>query len=407
MDTHLENGSERSNVSLILLDQPALGKIINYLDCKSFHSLLLTCRKLSSFVYFPETWNNNVLCRRGRYLLDHCLFSTKNSKRRKTDAGGIDPLKLNIMDILQKALDCCSFLGSIVPSQITYTWDTWGPVFGKLHSLVLSHKYIDEYGVPRAACGMDHIFITLELPSGKQLQLLYSNFFDGIGEHEEEEAIKAAIGSVPIIYNTQSSGGVLNSQSSYWRGVIQDDGKAPSDDLDCLNSICRILEEEIGEVSPDGINGGLIKEFVKIFPRFYELFGSSQGVKSFKDKESNILDKVSLKAQYLKKRQLVMSNFKKDINLNSSDSEGKHLSQSSEFAAEDNTNTVRPVKQGESCESLKTTKSLAERFQVVGGTSGKQQEDMAIQEFANLVSILTGRRARCQLSNLETALLYA
>ena len=101
----------------------------------------------------------------------------------------------------------------------------------------------------------------------------------------------------------------MGSQSDYWQ--TDDLVEAPGD-MNCLNSIGKLIEEETGEVAPSGIDGELIKEFAEKFPHFpFYLYGHR--VTNFKNQESNRLDEVSLRAQLIKKRQFVVRKLLKSI----------------------------------------------------------------------------------------------
>ena len=130
-DQNLVSDTELSTVNLVSLDQLCLEKIVSYLDFDSILSLLLTCKKLSSLLsYLPiTTWNNSVLYRKGIYLLHGIVFSDAHDEQLMT----------NVTELMTKVRDQSLPLSSITPLRIIQTWNTFGPVLGKLQSFVIMH----------------------------------------------------------------------------------------------------------------------------------------------------------------------------------------------------------------------------------------------------------------------------
>ena len=386
MDALLESGSQYSNVSLLSLHQPCLEKIVGYLDCNSLHSLLLTCRKLTSFSHLPSAWDSSVLYQRGIYLLLSCTFSFRVTSEHK------------ISYILTKALDYTSFLTSVTPDKIIETWTRCGPVFGKLQSLINSYEEKEENGEPRQSCSLCHKFFTFELPSGKCLNLQYSAFFDGTWAYGDQEAVKVVFDQTTIIYNDQPRRGGLNWIRSYWQS---EDSIEECDNLSCLNSIGKLLEEELGEVAPPGIDGELIKDFAKNFPDFdYCCRDDSH----FKLEECNKVDEVSLEEQFLKKRKLVSHQVQENIMGSSDDdslsSKATSCSQISECSQESESRTDT----SQNLDQTHTVKSSNELFEELGGIHMDQRDiDIIICELANLISILILRNDSFHVKSLKTA----
>ena len=339
-----------------------------------------------------------MLYRRGIHLLLRCAFSLKNSKKRQENTDEFQ-LSGTLRDILSKAQDCSKFLSSVTPPKITRTWNTCGPVFGTLHSLVSLYEEKREDGDPRPLCSMRHKFITFQLPSGKHLEIQYSRFFDGTWAYGNQEALKAVIDETKAIYNDRPGAGVLNWRSGNWK---RDDKVAEAADVNCLNSIGKLLEEEIGEVAPSGLDGELIKEFAEGFPHFRYC---SDKATNFENEEFNRLDKVSLRAQCIKKRQFVVSKVLKSMRKGIGTGERPFLeaensSEASECSPEDDSTTLVSQNMSEAGELSAETLGDDEKS---GRNECLDETAKVIREFAELVSILTMRGDSIRLKALTTA----
>ena len=406
MENHrnLASGSLPSGVNFLSLPQSCLEQIMRYMDHDSFHSVLLTCKKLSSFSYSPSACCSSLLYRRGIYHLLRCFFSvTKTAAADSCES----QLLTKVTDILAKALDWSNFLSSVSLSKIIETWETEGPVFGKLHSLVSFYDIKEENGEPGPLCTMNHKFMTFDLPSGKQLEVQLSMFDDFSAIHGSQEALQAVTGPVCIVYDhddRDEGKSMLNRRSLYWRNsdkVID----SRSDDLNCLNPIGRLIEKEFDEIAPSGIKGELLREFVVTFPNV-ELVSCYEDI-TFKNEEFNKLDKLSLKQQYLNKRKLVFSRFWKDVEMSSiyQDSpltQGEQFIPTPECTSKGNIGTLAPEKQDET-NRAKLSPEGTEELEETNEHGRQYGADKLLSEFANLAYILMAREDCARLATLHAA----
>ena len=400
MDTHkiLVCDSEFSKANFLSLDQPCLEKIISYLDSASFHSLLLTCKQLSSLLPYTssKTWSNCLLYRKGLHLLQYFVFTMKRSNQRQDDT--VDQQLFAYMsDILTKAIDGSNLLKSVTPKKITEIWNRSCPLMGRLHSLVISYEDREDKDWLTSSKNFAHKFITLELPSGRHLKLWECSYKDGTWVYDDTMAVKAVLDSHSIIYNENPNNSVFRTDSCLWQG---DDEAEESDDISCLNLIGNILEKEIGEVDPSGIDGELIIDFLHYFPRSLDQYSCS---KRLKNEESNKLDLVSLTAQYLKKQKRIWREFRNNLKLDICGSSIPFLpvnncSQTSECRPEGNSSRYTCKKQDETDE--------ASSCQMPRGKGGNERQDSlgeAVSEFGNILSILMVRGDHARLKALNTA----
>ena len=109
-----------------------------------------------------------------------CFFTQKQEKKEKKEKKrrqeNTDEFQLSdtLKDILSKA----QYLSSVHATlqNITKTWNTYGPVFGTLHSLVIFYEKKRE--IEEHKNHMRHKFITFQLPSGEHLEIQYSEAAD-------------------------------------------------------------------------------------------------------------------------------------------------------------------------------------------------------------------------------------
>ena len=395
------------SVNLLSLDQLCLERIVTYLDCASFHSMLLTCKKLSSFLAaLPiRSWNNGLLYRRGIYLLLHIVFPHCHDKQLMT----------NIIDTLTKALDGSHLLTSVAPSRIIETWNTFGPVLGKLHSLVILHR-IKEEPWPEQTYRYFHRYVTLELPSGKHLDLQQSFFRNFVDPRDNRTALRAVIDSTSASYYYQSDNSCFrDSDNWYWHFGEPGD----SEDCTCLNPIGSLLQEEVGEVVPSGIDGESIKALLLCIPllQFPGLQRPGDDgsntleeliLKRFRNEQLNKMVEVELKAQYLKKQQTIARDIRKILRVNSGDGDCAFQEEKSSCQTAERTlggfSTISFQKQDDA-----DSESSGGRFQEFGGTTGSEGSDSRskeICEFIDLVSVLALRGDCIRLKCMNSAFGY-
>ena len=411
-------------MDLVSLDQPCLERIVRYLDYGSFHSLLLTCKRFHSLLDSFLVWNNSILYQKAIYLLHRFILCAENMKKERGDVCH-QRLLATLSDIVTKALRCNEILKAVIPSKIIETWNKCGPVFGKLHSLVDFHEKKEEtseqfegpWGGTFTSCVITHRFTKFALPSGKDLEILYSEFVDGSRTLPYEEATRVAIGTCRRIFYYANNEEEFLKSSTYWksRTRFDGDGVTQSRDLEYLDPLGKALEEEIGETEKLRIDGHILKLFGLGFPHFphTSLCTNLNGeVMEFKNKEANILNEEIITVQYLEKRKRTIEGFRNDSRIECSDGLGAlltkdYISQYFECSAKDSDNRLVSPRCHSECSKNRNRTKLSNK-NIPESSENSEEERQAIagkklSELVDIVLILIAREDFHRIKGLNTA----
>ena len=297
--------------------------------------------------------------------------------------------------MLSKALDCDRVLKFVTPSKIFETWSSCCPVFGRLHSLIDQYK-VREDDEDLTNIALVHVLIRFSFPSGKQLTLLYSSSQPG----PSQETVRAITEPLDVTYNDIPNDDELIKRGCFLFGIKYDAGIAQFEEISCLDPVCKLLKEEIGEIGPLVFDGEMLKWFAATMPDLV-----CRGL-VFKRVQLNEFNENSIKSEFLKKRQRIMNEFGKKIKINSKVEES--LSPQKESFSQNLESNCG--KQDAKCESAgikeKATDDVSggvKEVEINGREKLHKVAQQAILELADLLFILTVREASDLIKALDTA----
>ena len=182
--------SSHENTTILMLDDYALGKVTSYLDTKSLHSVMLTCKRMNEVASNCQNWSRSTLFLKALYLLRNVLFF-------QVDDREIPALK----DALIESKKLKEKFEVMTVGKVSDIWSRYGSEVAKLYCMI--RDYNRRRSIHSNGKQIINRWLTVELPSGKTLLLRYQQVLDmnKVFQVSEEFHVTVKENNIPI-YNS-------------------------------------------------------------------------------------------------------------------------------------------------------------------------------------------------------------